>query len=221
MPEPTELDASLAADLDAGRAAGRYLVTDDAGGGGRVHDRAGHRAPGRRRGLSPAERYTAALAPDLRRGSLLIVSSPTAEHAGGVVAATVELLTGLQAGTDYALAHLFGPVPNGRMIVSGVDVASATRAEEWLVELGLAVMPVLPVAAAEVVAGLLARAGAATRGGRPTGWVGCFSGRREGAWWPPRSSKPTWSSSSARRVRFPSASATAAGSDPIRRAPAR
>ena len=86
------------------------------------------------------------------------MSSPTAEHAGGVVAATVELLTGLQAGTDYALAHLFGPVPNGRMIVSGVDVASATRAEEWLVELGLGVMPVLPVAAAEVVAGLLARA---------------------------------------------------------------
>ena len=86
------------------------------------------------------------------------MSSPTAEHAGGVVAATVELLTGLRAGTDYALAHLFGPVPNGRLIVSGVDVVSATRAEEWLGGLGLAVMPVLPVAAAEVVAGLLARA---------------------------------------------------------------
>ena len=151
VPEPTELDASLAADLEAGRAAGRYLVTEPPG------DDA----------LSPAERYTAALAPDLRRGSLLIVSSPTAEHAGGVVAATVELLTGLQAGTDYALAHLFGPVPNGRMIVSGVDVASATRAEEWLVELGLAVMPVLPVAAAEVVAGLLARADQPPEEGAP------------------------------------------------------
>ena len=157
VPEPTELDASLAADLDAGRAAGRYLGTDDA----RVA--AGFSValvtePPDDDALSPAERYTAALAPDLPPGSLLIVSSPTAEHAGEVVAATVELLTGLQAGTDYALAHLFGPVPNGRMIVSGVDVASATRAEEWLVELGLAVMPVLPVAAAEVVAGLLARA---------------------------------------------------------------
>ena len=49
-------------------------------------------------------------------------------------------------------------MPNGRLIVSGVDVASAARAEEWLAALGLAVMPVLPVAAAEVVAGLLARA---------------------------------------------------------------
>ena len=107
----------------------------------------------------PPSATRAALAPDLRRGGLLVVSSPTAEHTGGVVAATVELLTGLRAGTDYALAHLFGPVPNGRLIVSGVDVASATRAEEWLVGLGLAVMPVLPVAAAEVVAGLLARAG--------------------------------------------------------------
>ena len=157
VPEPTELDASLAADLEAGRAAGRYLVTDDAGVAAGFTVALVTEPPGDD-ALSPAERYTAALAPDLRRGSLLIVSSPTAEHAGGVVAATVELLTGLQAGTDYALAHLFGPVPNGRMIVSGVDVASATRAEEWLVELGLAVMPVLPVAAAEVVAGLLARA---------------------------------------------------------------
>jgi hypothetical protein len=30
-----------------------------------------------------------------------------------------------------------------------------------------------------------------------------------GAWWPPRSSTPTWSSNSTRRVRFPSASAIA------------
>ena len=48
--------------------------------------------------LSPAERYTAALAPHLRRGGLLVVSSPTAEYTGGVVVATVELLTGLQRG---------------------------------------------------------------------------------------------------------------------------
>jgi hypothetical protein len=33
-------------------------------------------------------------------------------------------------------------------------------------------------------------------------------GRRLGAWWPPRSSKPTWPRISVRRVRFPSASAT-------------
>lgn len=153
-PEPPE----LVADLDAGRAAGRYLVTDDPAAAAGFAVALVTEPPDDDAALSPAERHSAALAPELRPGGLLVVSSPTAEHAGGVVAATVELLTGLQAGTDYALAHLFGPAPNGRLIVSGVDVASATRAEEWLGALGLAVMPVLPVAAAEVVAGLLARA---------------------------------------------------------------
>jgi UDP-N-acetyl-D-mannosaminuronate dehydrogenase len=167
VPEPAELDAELVADLDAGRAAGRYLITDDAGAAAGFTVALVTEPSDDDADLSPAERYTAALAPDLRPGSLLIVSSPTAEHAGGVVAATVELLTGLQAGTDYALAHLFGPVPNGRMIVSGVDVASATRAEEWLRGLGFAVMPVLPVAAAEVVAGLLARADQPPEEGAP------------------------------------------------------
>ena len=157
-PGPPERDVELDAELDAGRAAGRYVVTDDPAAAAGFTVALVTEPPDDDAALSPAERYSAALAPDLRAGSLLIVSSPTAEHAGGVVAATVELLTGLRAGADYALAHLFGPVPNGRMIVSGVDVASATRAEEWLGGLGLAVMPVLPVAAAEVVAGLLARA---------------------------------------------------------------
>ena len=156
--EPAALDPELAAELDAGRAAGRYVVTDDPAAAAGFTIALVTEPPDDGAALSPAERYSAALAPDLHPGSLLIVSSPTAEHAGGVVAATVELLTGLRAGTDYALAHLFGPVPSGRMIVSGVDVLSATRAEEWLDGLGLAVMPVLPVAAAEVVAGLLARA---------------------------------------------------------------
>jgi hypothetical protein len=157
-PEPAEPDAALAADLDAGRAAGRYLVTDDPAAAAGFTVALVTESPDDDAALSPAERYSAALAPELRPGGLLVVSSPVAEHAGGVVAATVELLTGLRAGTDYALAHLFGPAPNGRLIVSGVDVASATRAEQWLGGLGLAVMPVLPVAAAEVVAGLLARA---------------------------------------------------------------
>ena len=168
-PEPTE----LAADLAAGRAAGRYLVTDDPAAAAGFTVALITEAPDDDTALSAAERYTAALAPDLRPGSLLVVSSPTAEHAGGVVAATVELLTGLRGGTDYALAHLFGPVPNGRLIVSGVDVVSATRAEEWLDGLGLPVMPVLPVAAAEVVAGLLARAPSS----RPTKPVGRLPGR--------------------------------------------
>ena len=153
-PEPAE----LAADLDAGRAAGRYLVTDEPAAAAGFTIALVSEPRDDDAALSPAERYTAALAPHLRRGSLLVVSSPTAEHTGGVVAATVELLTGLEAGPDYALAHLLGPLPHGRLIVSGVDVASATRAEEWLTALGLAVMPVLPVAAAEVVASLLARA---------------------------------------------------------------
>ena len=95
--------------------------------------------PGSRSPSSPSRRKTTRRSrrpsatpprwpPHLRPGRLLVVSSPTAEHAGGVAAATVELLTGLRAGADYALAHLFGPVRNGRLIVSGVDVASATRA---------------------------------------------------------------------------------------------
>jgi len=148
-PEP----ADLAADL----AAGRYLVTDDPAAAAGFAVALVTEPRDDDAGLSPAERYTAALAPHLRRGGLLVVASPTAEYTGGVVAATVELLTGLEAGSDYALAHLFGPVPHGRLIVSGVDVTSATRAEEWLAALGLPVMPVLPVAAAEVVASLLAR----------------------------------------------------------------
>jgi hypothetical protein len=153
-PDPPD----VADDLAAGRAAGRYVVTDDPAATAGFATALVTEPPDDDAALSPAERYSAALAPDLRPGGLLVVSSPTAEHAGGVVAATVELLTGLRAGADYALAHVFGPLPNGRFIVSGVDLASATRAQAWLGELGLAVMPVLPVAAAEVVAGLLARA---------------------------------------------------------------
>jgi hypothetical protein len=153
-PDPAE----LADDLAAGRAAGRYVVTDDPAATAGFATALVTEPPDDDAALSPAERYSAALASDLRPGGLLVVSSPTAEHAGEVVAATVELLTGLRAGADYALAHVFGPVPNGRFIVSGVDLPSATRAQAWLGELGLAVMPVLPVAAAEVVAGLLARA---------------------------------------------------------------
>jgi hypothetical protein len=109
--------------------------------------------------LSPIELHTAGLAPYLRPGSLLVVSSATAEYAGNVAAATVELLTGLRAGSDYALGYLFPPAPRARLIVSGVDAASSGRTQEWLVGLGFPVMPVMPVAAAEVVAALLARAG--------------------------------------------------------------
>jgi hypothetical protein len=64
----------------------------------------------------------------------------------------------LRAGSDYGLAHLFPPVPRARLIVSGVDAASAGRAQEWLTNLGFPVMPVMPVAAAEIVAALMARA---------------------------------------------------------------
>jgi hypothetical protein len=149
-PEPSEFAEELAT--------GRYVVTEDPAAAAGFTIALVTEPSGDDAALSPAERYTAALAPELRTGGLLVVASPTAEHTGGVVAATVELLTGLRAGTDYDLAQLFGPVPNGRLIVSGVDAASATRAEEWLSGLGLPVMPVLPLAAAEVVAGLLARA---------------------------------------------------------------
>lgn len=158
LDEPGPEAADVAADLTAGRAAGRYLLTDDHAAAAGFTLALITEPPDDDAALSPAERYTAALAPYLRPGGLLVTAGPTAEHTGGVVAATVELLTGLRAGADYGLAHLFGPVTNGRLIVSGVDVASATRAEEWLAELGFTVLPVLPVAAAEVVASLLARA---------------------------------------------------------------
>ena len=158
LDDPGPDPAELADDLADGRAAGRYVVTDHPGATAGFVIALVTEPPNDDAALSAAERYSAALAPDLSPGGLLMVSSPTAEHAGGVVAATVELLTGLRAGADYALAHVFGPLPNGRLIVSGVDIASATRAQVWLGELGLTVMPVLPVAAAEVVAGLLARA---------------------------------------------------------------
>jgi hypothetical protein len=154
LDEPDSEPPEFAAEL----ATGRYVVTEDPAAAAGFTIALVTEPSGDDAALSPAERYTAALAAELRPGGLLVVASPTAEHTGGVVAATVELLTGLRAGTDYDLAQLFGPVPNGRLIVSGVDVASATRAEEWLVGLGLPVMPVLPLAAAEVVAGLLARA---------------------------------------------------------------
>ena len=154
LDEPDSEPPEFATEL----ATGRYVVTEDPAAAAGFTIALVTEPSGDDAALSPAERYTAALSAELRPGGLLVVASPTAEHTGGVVAATVELLTGLRAGTDYDLAQLFGPVPNGRLIVSGVDVASATRAEEWLVGLGLPVMPVLPLAAAEVVAGLLARA---------------------------------------------------------------
>lgn len=152
--DPLDDAEPVPADLDSGR----YVVTDDPAAGAGFTIALVADSPDADAALSAAERYAAALAPHLSPGGLLVVSSPTAEYTGGIVVATVELLTGLRAGVDYGLAHLFGPVPSGRLIVSGVDVASAARAEEWLAGLGLAVMPVLPVAAAEVVAGLLARA---------------------------------------------------------------
>jgi hypothetical protein len=108
--------------------------------------------------LSPIEIHVAELAPHLRSGSLLVVSSVTAEHAGALADATVELLTGLRSGADYALGYLFPPAARSRLIVSGVDAGSARRTQEWLAGLGLSAMPVMPVAAAEIVAALLIRA---------------------------------------------------------------
>jgi hypothetical protein len=139
--------------------AGRYRLTDDpqlcAGFAVALVTEPAEIGPA----MSPIERYVAELAPHLRPGSLLVVSAAMAEYAGTLADTTVELLTGLRAGSDYALGHLFPPAPRSRLIASGVDAGSARRTQEWLVGLGLAVMPVMPVAAAEVVAALLARAG--------------------------------------------------------------
>lgn len=137
----------------------RYQVTEDPQAGAGFSVALITEPAGIDPALSPIELHTAGLAPYLRPGSLLVVSSATAEYAGNVAAATVELLTGLRAGSDYALGYLLPPAPHARLIVSGVDAASSGRTQEWLAGLGFPVMPVMPVAAAEVVAALLARAG--------------------------------------------------------------
>lgn len=106
-------------------------------------------------GCSPIEHYAAGIAPHVRQGCLLAVSCVAAEHAGAVVDATVELLTGLRAGHDYALAYLFPPAPDGQLIVSGIDAESTEQARQWLTTVGLASVPVMPVGAAEIVTTLL------------------------------------------------------------------
>ena len=156
--DPPALTADVGALLATAATEGRFRTTPDPAACAGFAVALVTEPPDSDAALSPVEHYTAALAPQLRAGGLLAVSSATAEHAGVVAAATVELLTGLRAGPDYALAFLLPPSGRGRLIVSGVDDASATRAVESFGALGLLVMPVLPVAAAEVVASLLARA---------------------------------------------------------------
>ena len=88
--DPLDDAEPVPADLDTGR----YVVTDDpATGAGftiaMVADSPDDAA------LSAAERYIAALAPLLQPGGLLVVSSPTAEHTGGIVVATVAFGMGI------------------------------------------------------------------------------------------------------------------------------
>jgi hypothetical protein len=149
----------LLVEAGGAQAAGRYLPTDDARVGAGFSVALVTEPAESDPSLSPIERHIAELAPHLRPGSLLVVSSATAEYAGSLVDATVELLTGLRAGSDYGLGYLFSSVPRSRLIVSGIDAESARRTQQWLVGLGLPAMPVMPVAAAEIVAALLARAG--------------------------------------------------------------
>lgn len=108
-------------------------------------------------GFSPVEHYAAGLASALRQGSLVAISCVAAEHAGAVVDATIELLTGLRAGRDYPLAYLFPPAADGRWIASGIDAGSVEQAREWLTTIGLTSMPVMPVGTAEIVSTLLPR----------------------------------------------------------------
>ena len=157
--EPAELRGLVEATGDGALDTRRYQVTGDSRAGAGFAVALITEPAGIDPALSPIELHTAELAPHLRPGSLLVVSSATAEYAGDVAAATVELLTGLRAGADYALGYLFPPAPRARLIVSGVDAASSGRTQEWLIGLGFPVMPVMPVAAAEVVAALLTRAG--------------------------------------------------------------
>jgi UDP-N-acetyl-D-glucosamine dehydrogenase len=163
----TSLIDSLAADdpvaatlRDAG-GSGRWRVTGDPAAAGPfdVAVVAAGSQP-----VEPAEReiveVTAeALAAHLRPAALVVIAT-TVQPArrGDLFAATVELLTGLRAGRDYALgfglAHpgTSDPRSDDATIVCGVDAQAARRTEAFYGELGRRAAVVSPIDAAELVA---------------------------------------------------------------------
>lgn len=116
----------------------------------------------------PLEVLSAALAPHVRPGVLVVVAGTSrAAIEGELLSATIELLSGMRAGLDFDLGFaLAGPVASvgsPPTIVSGVDARSARRTAALYRNIGRGAAPVSPVAAAELVAllqtALLARRG--------------------------------------------------------------
>jgi UDP-N-acetyl-D-mannosaminuronate dehydrogenase len=102
------------------------------------------------------ERITVALSPHLRSGALIVIGGVERPSAHGeLLAATVELLTGLRAGHEYDLGFAIAPVrsnPSDPTIVSGVDGRAARRTAALHRQLGRPAGIVVPARAAEFVA---------------------------------------------------------------------
>lgn len=102
----------------------------------------------------PLELAVVALAPGLSsRTHVVIVGRHGLQRSSDVVAGTIGLLTGREAGPGYLLGFAFPPVDAGApTVVSGVDAASLSRTEALFSGLGHRTVAVTPLAAAEFVA---------------------------------------------------------------------
>lgn len=102
----------------------------------------------------PMELAVVALAPALSsRTHVVIVGRHGLQRSSDVVAGTIGLLTGREAGHGYLLGFAIPPVNAGApTVVSGVDAASVSRTEALFSGLGHRVVAVTPLAAAEFVA---------------------------------------------------------------------
>ncbi|MCW2719895.1 MAG: UDP-N-acetyl-D-glucosamine dehydrogenase [Pseudonocardia sp.] len=150
-------DATAAA-LSTALARGHCRITDDPGAcsGFDVAVVAPGTSPEDPTGAVALEAAAVAIAPHVRPGTLVIVhGAARVGEQGELLAATVELLTGLRAGRDYDLGFAVAPSgagPAGLTIASGLDDVSARRAAELLRSLGRDAAVVVPVEAAELVA---------------------------------------------------------------------
>lgn len=104
----------------------------------------------------PVELTAAALAPDLRPRSLVvIVGRGGLQRCADVVTGTIGMLTGREAGPGYLLGFAVPPAHDGVVTaVSGVDAASVSRTVELFGRLGRPTTTVIPPAAAQLVAHL-------------------------------------------------------------------
>lgn len=156
----TELSAgdALAATLLAGLRAGTLSFAEGPPRGAAVDvavfvpggDPAGQSGPG------SVERAAAGLAPAVWAGThvVLVGAGGLLAHAD-VVAGTIGMLTGREAGRDYSLGFaVVSGVRGAPAVLSGDDAASVRRTESLFCRLGRPTTTVTPPAAAEFVAGL-------------------------------------------------------------------